>query len=33
MDHDIVVTRDRLDIQMIKQGLETGDDKTQLDET
>jgi len=29
LNHDIVVTRDRLDMQMIRQRLATGDDKTQ----
>jgi hypothetical protein len=29
LDQDILVTRDRLDIQMVRQGLETGDDKAQ----
>jgi hypothetical protein len=29
LNHDVLVTRDRLDIQMIRQRLETGDDKAQ----
>ena len=29
LDHHVLVTRDRLDIQMVRQGLETGDDKAQ----
>lgn len=29
LNHDILITRDRLDIQMVRQGFETGDDKTQ----